>query len=177
MIKLKGNALWTNKRKSFFIQSIANLPNSQPQGVIETNAVAGFQSRPDNFMSLIKIRSPGSSDNDKGNQTASCSLRGGVGGMGKEPGCPEPAGWGLLGAHLPLKRRALPTSEAQAPSLISSGATIPSSSGKIKHETPVWISKHSPLPTGSSALSDLWGTGLPWLVLVLWLKRGCRDEL
>lgn len=111
MIKLKGNALWTNKRKSFFIQSIVNLPNSQPQGVIETNAVAGFQSRPDNFMSLIKIRSPGSSDNDKGNQTPSCSLWDGVGGMGKEPGCPQPAGQSLLGAHLPLKRRALPTTD------------------------------------------------------------------
>lgn len=72
MIKLKGNALWTNKRKSFLIQSIVNLPNSQPQGVIEANAVAGFQSRPDNFMALIKIRIPGSSD--KGNQTPSCEV-------------------------------------------------------------------------------------------------------
>lgn len=59
MIKLKGNALWTNKRKSFFIQYIVNLPNSLPQGVIETSAVAGFQRGLDNFMAVIKTRSPG----------------------------------------------------------------------------------------------------------------------
>lgn len=59
MIKLKGNALWTNKRKSFFIQYIVNLPNSLPQGVIETSTVAGFQRGLDNFMAVIKTRSPG----------------------------------------------------------------------------------------------------------------------
>lgn len=65
----------------------------------------------------------------------------------------------------------------RCPPLISSGATIPPSSGEIKHETPVWVSKHSPLPAGSWALSDLWGTGLPWLVLVVWLKGWCcRDH-
>lgn len=92
MIKLKGNALWTNKRKSFFIQYIVNLPNSLPQGVIETNAVAGFQSGLDNFMAVIKIRSPASSDNDKGNQTPCCSLRddGWRHGEGALPPCVPP---------------------------------------------------------------------------------------
>lgn len=43
MIKLRGNALWANKRKSFFVQYRFSLQNSLPQGVIETNAVAGFR--------------------------------------------------------------------------------------------------------------------------------------
>lgn len=164
MIKLKGNALWTNKRKSFFIQYIVNLPNSLPQGVIETNAVAGFQSGLDNFMTVIKIRSPGSSDNDKGNQTPCRSLRGDGRRHGKgasPPVWPRTSRTGPYGGlPLPLKRRVLPTGAARAPSLISSGAATPRSSVTIKHETLLWISKHSPLAAGSSAPGDLWGNAV-----------------
>lgn len=181
MIKLKGNALWTNKRKSFFIQYIVNLLNSLPQGVIETNAVAEFQSGLDNFMTVIKICSPASSDNDKSNQTLCCSLwddrwRHGKGAL---PSVPPQTSWigPYRGLHLSLKRRVLPTSKARAPSLVSSSATIPSFSVKIKHKALVWISKRSPFAAGSSAPSDLWGTWLSWLIFVVQLNSLCRDEL
>lgn len=101
--------------------------------------MAGFQGGLGNFMTVIKIRSPGSSDNDKGNQALCCSLWDDGWGHGKElcpPCCPERAGRGLTGGfHLPLKRRVLPTGAARALSLISSGATVPCLSVKIKHET------------------------------------------
>lgn len=98
-----------------------------------------------------------------------------IGGDVGEGSCPlrrpTRAGWSLTGGlHHPLKRRVLPTGTALAPSLISSGATIPCFSVKIKHETPVWISKHSPLAAGSLAASDLWGARLPWLISVVRLN-------
>ena len=155
MIKLKGYALWTNKRKSFFIQYTVNLPNSLPQGVIATNAVAGFQSGLDNFMTVIKIRGPASSDDGKGNQTPRCSLWDGRRRHGKEALPSVPPRTSSTGPYwelqLPLKRLVLPTSTAWAPSLTFSGATTPCFSVKTKHETLVWVSKHSPLAAGSSA--------------------------
>lgn len=102
------------------------------------------------------------------------------GGMG-EGSCPlchhTRAGWSLTGGlHRPLKRRVLPTGAALAPSLISSGATVPCFSVKIKHETLVWISEHSPLAASSLAPNDLWGAWLPWLISVVRLNSLWRDE-
>lgn len=57
----KGNPSSYNTR--------VNLPNSLPQGVIATNAVAGLQGGLDHLVTVIKIPSLGSSADDKGNQT------------------------------------------------------------------------------------------------------------
>lgn len=127
MIKLKGNALWTNKRKSFLIQYIVNLPNSLPRGVIEANAVAGYPSGLDNFMTVIKIRSPARQDNGEGDPTRRCSPGGG-GRREKErslvPCATHRAGGTVCGTHRALKRRVQGLSTALQSRTSASGEAL-----------------------------------------------------